>query len=233
MFPITGPTFLLVYVALFAAGLLAHWLLRHHLRRRARPIAAAELSIAELSAEHVGYLLGGPTRAAAARSVARRLGEKLASSDVESLLAGHGIVLDARQLASLRLWGVAMFGGLLAAGIARAYIGLDRGTPVGPLLVVMIGVGLRLAMVLRTRALRTRAGDALVERLKHRHLTGLAGPSTAMGFALYGGSARSASPSSVSCNRGSSDGCCGGCGSGGCGSGGCGSGGCGSGGCSS
>jgi hypothetical protein len=194
MFPIIGPTFLLVYVALFAAGLLAHWLLRCHLRRRGRPIAATELSVSDLSAEHVGYLLHGPIRAAAARSVACHLGEKVASTDVESFLSAHGLVLDARQLATLRLWGAAIFGGLLAAGVARVFIGLDRGKPVGLLLVLMIGVGIRLAMVLRSRALRTRAGDKLVERLKRRHLNGLGDVSTAMGFALYGWMALSANP---------------------------------------
>jgi uncharacterized membrane protein YgcG len=241
MFPISGPTFLLVYLSLFATALLAHRLLRHHLRRRASPLVPAELSISDLSPEHVGYLLDGPRRARAARSAAGRLGAALPSTDVEHFLSSRGLVVDARQLATLRLWGVAIFGGLLAAGAARAFIGLDRGKPIGLLLVLMMGVAFRLVVVLRARSLRTRAGDVLVDQLKERYESGLGDTSSPMGYALYGWVALSAdpamqthlrsqgysSPSSGGCGTGTSgcssgsSGCSGGGGCGGCG-GGCG-----------
>lgn len=241
MFPISGPNFLLVYVALFAAALLVHWLLRWTLRSRTGLADPPELLIDALSPEDVGYLLDGPARSRAARSLARRASLQATASphvDPESFLARRGLVLSSLQLSTLRLWGAALFGGLLAAGVARIFIGLYRGKPVGLLALILLVVVLRLVTVTLTHFVRTRAGDALVAHLKQRYQQGVGDTSAAMGFALLGWMAlggdsalqehlRSegySSPSSGGCGTGGS-GCSGGgsgCSGGGGGCGGCG-----------
>jgi hypothetical protein len=236
MFPISGPNFLLVYLALFAAALLAHWLLRWTLRSRTGLADPPELLIDALSPEDVGYLLDGPARSRAAGSLAHREAGSLAHRDdrgqgpysrpvdPENSLPRRGLVLSSRQLGTLRLWGAALFGGLLAAGVARIFIGLYRGKPVGLLTLIMIGVVFRLVTVMLTRFVRTRAGDALVAKLKLRYRQGLGDTSAAMGFALLGWMAlggdpslqahlRSqgySSPSSGGCGTGGGGGCSGG-----------------------
>lgn len=194
MSPITGPAFLSIYVALFGAGFVARWLIRRHLGKRAPGRATAEPL--QLSAIAAGYLAGGAPRAHAARVLAAREGAPEATSlhaaDPQERLVELGLILDARQRAALRLWSGAIFGGLLAAGLARVWVGVSRDKPVGWLLLLLLGVAAALFWSVKDHsggAVRTPAGRRALSELSRRYKARRGDASCAMGFALFGWSA--------------------------------------------
>lgn len=242
MFPISGPAFLVVYLSLLAAGLLARRLIRAYLARR-NPTLADDRPA--LSAPEAGYLVAGAPRAYAARVLAARDGAPEATSlhtpDSEEHLVELGLILDAGQRAALRLWSAAIFGGLLAAGLARLWMGLSRGKPIGYLallLLVVLGVLLWSVSERSMRGIRTAAGNRVLSTLSTRYKAGFGDTSCAMGFALFGWAALANNPAAQAhlsshgivataaggCSAGTAcaSGCSGGGGGGGGGCGGCG-----------
>jgi uncharacterized protein (TIGR04222 family) len=135
--------------------------------------------------------------------------------------------------------------GAIAVGVIKICIGAGRGKPIGFLIALCV-VSLLISLIaLARRPLRSRKGDAVLEKLKERHIgprqvgrniSALPAAEFASVVGLFGMTAlagtelsdlrRSLQPPSCS----SSIGCGSSCGGGGCG-GGCGGGGCGGGGC--
>jgi uncharacterized membrane protein YgcG len=192
MFPISGPAFLVVYLALIAAGVLVHTLIRRGLGQRAARQHDMDAATSQLTAGEVGYLQGSWRRAFAARAVALREGSSTAAewdrkhTDPEARLEAWGLLLDRAQLSALRLWGIAIYGGLLAAGLARVWIGVTRDKPVGFLLLLLLVVAFLLWRVTRRRPVITRLGRRVVAGMTKRYRASVGDTSYAMGYALLG-----------------------------------------------
>ena len=198
MFPTNGPTFLVVYLALFAASLVAYRLIRAYL---AHGVVAAG-DAAQLTIWEIGYLVSGPQRALGAWTVQREEDRESARSpaalgngrDAEDHLVALGLILDRGQRATLKLWGAAIYGGLLAAGASRVWIGVSRGKPVAILFVMMLVVAFVLYRALRHHVVRTPAGERLTDSLIRSYARREGDCSLAMGFAVLGWPALEAAP---------------------------------------
>jgi len=73
-----------------------------------------------------------------------------------------------------------LLGSVLALGVAKLLVGIDRGRPVGFLgLLLFVTIAAALLLAFRT-IVRTREGDAVVDRVKAREYTGLRRPGPAV-----------------------------------------------------
>jgi hypothetical protein len=248
VFAIPGPEFLVIYLVLCLIGAVGYRVIRRRLRASSRPIYTME----PLSPVMVGYLVSGATRAGAVAAVVRKdldpstRSHRYDPDEIDQVLADQGLILSDREANSLRYLGSAIFGGLLAAGIARLLVGLSHQRPSGLLMLLLVIVAGGLLAVARTTVIRTMAGNQVVDDLMARAHVDRDDSDVAMNFALLGWTALIHQPelqgylqsvgfSPASLGGGTSDG--GGTslgggtsdGGGGCGSGGCGGcGGCGS-----
>jgi hypothetical protein len=114
--------------------------------------------------------------------------------DPESRLEELGLLLTRAQRSTVRLWGAALFGGLLATGLARVWVGVSRDRPVGLLLILIVVVAYFLFRAVCDRVTRTSAGRLLVDSLQREYLHRAGDTSYAMGFALLGWTALANSP---------------------------------------
>ncbi len=192
MFSISGPALLGLYTALIAVAL-ALWLALREValakaKRRAPPDPEGDPPF-PFTPQLAGYLVDGPAAAGAAHVLQRYLrvpGPTLDDEVADALLARHGLILGAATRVRLTLSAVVLFGGLLVAGLVRLVAGLSAGRPVGGLLVLLALVAVLLFSLARHRLLRTPAGDALRDELRHRYRTGRGDTSLAMGLGIVG-----------------------------------------------
>ncbi len=188
MFPIDGSTFLVVYLALIAAGVVAHRLIRHRLRAHAARRRHTSDVPGDLSPLDVAFLKRQLPHVAAVRFIALHEGRSLSSlqADPESRLAAWGLILSRRERSALRTWSFSIFGGLLAAGLARAYIGVVRDKPIGLLLLLLLPVVFLLWRTATESVIPSVSNRVVLDAALARYRAGLGDLSLAMGFALLG-----------------------------------------------
>lgn len=200
MFSVNGSRFLLIYAGLIVALGLAYLAMRAvvigRAVRRARKARQAHpelLPLDELTPDRAGYLQDGPRRARAAALLARRVHGRKRGAGVArtaeapgSILASRGLIISPAAHTSLRVWALALFGGLLCAGVARMAVGVARDRPIGFLLLLVALVTGMLIAALRPRVLRTAAGEEVARQLTRRYQAGEGDVSPAMGYALLG-----------------------------------------------
>lgn len=200
MFSVNGSRFLLFYTGLIIALGLAYLAMRAvvigRAVRRARKAQQEHpelLPLDELTPDRAGYLQDGPRRARAAALLTRRArlrrGEAGAARTAEApgaILASRGLIISPAAHASLRVWALALFGGLLCAGVARVVVGIARDRPIGLLSLLVILVAGLLVAAVRPSVLRTAAGEEVAHRLTRRYQSGEGDVSPAMGYALLG-----------------------------------------------
>jgi len=117
------------------------------------------------------YPLDEIARAAAADPalprIVRRLRPRL--QRLRDVLRARGLLLTESQRWRVGLASALPFALLTLLGLAKISIGIDRGRPVGFLLLLTVLVAITAVVLLVRRPERTRAGDSLLAELNRRH----------------------------------------------------------------
>lgn len=195
MSSINGPTFLVAYLLTLAILYVIYLWIRRGLSERAARDHRLETAVTQITSGEVGYLQGAAPRTYAVRAVALREGTTTVLDwerkhvDPEGRLEAWGLLLDRAQRNVLQLWGAALYGSLLAAGIARLWGGIVRDKPVGLLILLLALTAFVLWHVTRPRMVVTRLGRDVVAVMTERYRSGVGDTSYAMGYALLGATA--------------------------------------------
>jgi hypothetical protein len=236
---ISGPTFLWLYGGLFGCALVVMLLIQRIVTSgRKRSGSPSE----QLTAQEAAFLRGGHSRAHWTAVLEGGGGEakRVPTFALVARLQERGYLATDAQASFLRWIGAMVFSSVLAAGVARYVVGVQRHKPVGWLVLLMVGVALTVLVYASKKMWITSSARAALRDLEAAARAGRADP--ALAFAVLGEGAL-ASHSSLRLEllaagyvlghdggSSSGSGCSGGAGCGGGGGGGCGGGcgGCGS-----
>lgn len=118
-----------------------------------------------------GYPLDDIARAAAVEKrtprIARRLGRQL--QRIRDPLLARKLLLDARSRWLMGLCSAVPFALLTGLGVMKILVGLQRDRPVGFLVLLTLLTGIAALVLLAWRPERSRAGDAVLRAMNHRH----------------------------------------------------------------